>query len=162
MEKKDICMEVDIAISKNDNAVPFRATTEFLTRKQNLPSKSYILTGSDSHQIHEENLNIIRSMTEEEIIEEREKIMTTMDPAIIAYLKSRRKKVLQNHNPTIKEQNETANDINLEELESPSEILTNPKAEKWLNFDVIEANKLAWMKNINIPQIKKSDKFEAR
>lgn len=158
-------MEVDnkIVTSKKSNTMLFKATTENSTTKQNLPSKSYILTGSDSHQIHEENLNIIRGMTEAEIIKEREKIMTTMDPAIIGYLKSRRKKeIIQNCNPTIKEQNEAADMVNLEELETPSEILNDPKAEKWLNFDVVEANKLAWMKNISIPKMKKMDKFEAR
>nr|CAI5819455.1 unnamed protein product [Callosobruchus analis] len=85
-----------------------------------------------------------------------------MDPAIVAYLKSRRKKeVFENRNPTIKEQNEAAEDVKIEDIKTTQEILTQPKAEKWLNFEIIENNKLAWMKEVDIPQLRK-DKFEAR
>lgn len=129
----------------------------------NLPSQSFILTGSDSNQIHEENLNMMQQMTEEEIIEEQERLIATMDPAIVAFLKSRRKKeVLENRNPTIKEQNEAAENIEVEEIESTAELLAQPKADKWLNFDVFETNKLAWMKNVDISKIKKSEEYEAR
>lgn len=137
--------------------------SSLFTKKPNLPLKSYILSGSDSAQIHEENLNVMKNMTEDEIREEREKLIETLDPAILAYLKSRRKnEVLQNRNPTIKEQNEAAAHVKMEEIETASEILGQPKAEKWLNFDVVEINKLAWMKDIDIPKLKKSEKFEAR
>lgn len=135
----------------------------FVSKKQNLPVKSYILTGSESDHIHEENLNVIRNMTEEEITEEREKLISTMDPAIIAYLKSKRKKeIIKNDIPTIKEQNEAAEDVKIEEIDTACEILGQNHAEKWLNFNVVEANKLAWMKNFDIPKLKKSDNFEAR
>ncbi|CAH1966199.1 unnamed protein product [Acanthoscelides obtectus] len=131
-------------------------------KKKNLPSQSYILTGSDSKQIHEENLGVMQNMSEEEITEERERLIQTMDPAIIAYLKSRRKKeMLENRNPTIKEQNEAAEDVKIEDIETTKEILAHPKAEKWLNFEVVENNKLAWMKEIDIPQLKNGT-FEAR
>lgn len=132
-------------------------------KTESLSSQSYILTGSDSKQIHEENLEVMKSMSEEEILEEREKLMSTMDPAIIAFLKSRRKKeVIKNRNPTIKEQNMAAENITLEEIETPAELLMQPNAEKWLNFNIVEANKLTWMKDVDIPKIDKSKQFEAR
>lgn len=130
---------------------------------KNLPSQSFILTGSDSKQIHEENLDLIKQMTETEIIEEREKLLATMDPAIVGFLKSRRKTNMpENRNPSIKEQNVAAADVVVEEINTTAELLAQPRAEKWLNFDVIETNKLAWMKNVDIPKIKKSEKYEAR
>lgn len=154
---QDLPMELDNAIKDTDDK---KICSE---SNKSLPTKSYILTETERAQIHEDNLNIMKGMTEEEIKEEREKLIASMDPAIIMYLKSRRKKeILQNRNPTIKEQNQAAEDVNIEELETPSEILARPKADKWLNFDVVETNKLAWMKNIDIPNIKKSGKFEAR
>lgn len=159
-------MEVDIKEDKSD-AIGYENTgkdfIQLSKEKQNLPSKSYILNGSDSGQIHEENLNIMRNMTEEEIKEERNRLFETMDPAIIAYLKSKRKKeIVQNNNPTIQEQNEAAEDVKLEDIDMATEVLAQPKSEKWLNFDIVESNKLAWMKNVDIPNMKNFENYEAR
>ncbi|KAJ8975453.1 hypothetical protein NQ317_000702 [Molorchus minor] len=52
--------------------------------------------------------------------------------------------------------------MKIEEIETPAELLIQPSAERWLNFDVIEPNKLAWMKNVDIPKLTKSKEFEAR
>lgn len=155
-----------VPISENTLVIKERkesATGSNTIMNKHFPTQSYILSGADSKQIHEENVNIIKSLSEKEIMEEREKLMSTMDPALIAFLKTRRsKEVLQNRNPTIKEQNEAAEDIQIEDIEPAKEILTEPKAENWLNFDVVETNKLAWMKNVDIPKIKATEKFEAR
>lgn len=127
-----------------------------------LPEQSYILQGQESRQIHEENLRLLSGMSQEEIIKERQKLIETMDPAIIAYLKSKRaKQKVETRNPSIKEQNEAA-DVDIEEIETPAELLKQPKAEKWLNFDVVESNKLAWMKNVVVPKIEKDKQYEAR
>lgn len=163
-------MEVDTnapitqcSVFVEENKEPTTSIKNGASNNKNLPNKSFILTGSDSNQIHQENLDLMKQMTEAEIIEEREKLIATMDPAIVAYLKSKRKREVQeNRNPTIKEQNEAADDIIVEEIETTADLLTQPKSEKWLNFDTVETNKLAWMKNIDIPKIIKSEKYEAR
>ena len=92
--------------------------------------------------------------------------METMDPAIIAFLKNRRQKVEAevkvNRNPTIEEQNAAARNMEVEDIDTTSEILKNPDAEKWLNFKVFESSKLAWMKGVEVPKIEKSRSYEAR
>lgn len=52
--------------------------------------RSTILTSSDRQQIHTENMNKLESMSEEEILAERQKLLSTLDPALIQYLKSQR------------------------------------------------------------------------
>ncbi|KAJ8946888.1 hypothetical protein NQ318_008244 [Aromia moschata] len=172
MKKEETPMEIDtlpidestlIIKEKSENIPASSKVNKQNLKKVELPTQSYVLSGSDSRDIHEENLNIMKSMSEEEIREEREKLIATMDPAIVAFLKSRRKKEInENRNPTIKEQNEAASDINIEEIQTPSELLKQPSAEKWLNFDIIETNKLAWMKDMDVPKVDKSKQFEAR
>lgn len=121
----------------------------------NLPSESIILSGRDRDQIHQQNLDILKTMSEQEIIEEREKLMATMDPAIVAFLKTKRKELetTQTQPPPITEKH----DIKIEEIE----LLKQPEADKWIHFDSIETSKLAWMKTIEIPK-NTSDSYEAR
>ncbi|KAJ8961047.1 hypothetical protein NQ314_005976 [Rhamnusium bicolor] len=169
IKKDEVPMDTEITKSilvireKNENIPLSNITVKPNMRNEYLPSQSYILTGSDREQIHEENVNVLKNMSEQEILEEREKLLATMDPAIVAFLKSRRKnEIIESRTPTIKEQNDAAEDMDIEEIETPVELLTQPSAEKWLNFDTIETNKLAWMKSVDIPKIDKSKQFEAR
>ncbi|KAJ8917851.1 hypothetical protein NQ315_010764 [Exocentrus adspersus] len=172
MKNEELPMETDtVPLTENALRIQERTSVEAAADEvavsklpdASLPSQSYVLTGSDSKQIHEENLQVMKSMTEQEILEERQKLIATMDPAIVAFLKSRRKKeVLQNRNPTIKEQNTAFGNIQVEEIETPAELLKQPTAERWLNFDTVETSKLAWMKDVDIPEINKSKQFEAR
>ncbi|EFA10420.1 RNA polymerase II-associated protein 1 [Tribolium castaneum] len=129
-----------------------------------LPSQSFVLSGSEKDSIHAENVQKMRGMSEEEILEERERLMATMDPAIIAFLKSRRREqdARMNRTPTIQEQNEAAENMDVDEIETASEILKQPQAEKWLNFKTLETGKLAWMKGVEMPKIDKNKSFEAR
>lgn len=129
-----------------------------------LPSQSFVVSGSERDSIHAENIAKMKEMSEDEILEERQRLIATMDPAIIAFLKSRRQKedTKMNRTPTIQEQNEAAENMEIDEIETASEILKQPKAEKWLNFKTVETGKLAWMKSIEMPKIDKKQSFEAR
>ncbi|CAG9862069.1 unnamed protein product [Phyllotreta striolata] len=152
----DSSMEVDnVVINEN----PSTNSKNFTA---NLPMQSYILSGSEGTSIHEENLNIMKNMTEEELIEEKEKLMSMMDPAIVQFLRSKRNKaIVETTGPSISEQNEVAEDIKIEEIATTSEILNQPLSDNWLNFNVVETNKLAWMRSVDIPKLK-AEKFEAR
>lgn len=138
------------------------SSKSFTQNINNLPKQSYILTGSDKNDIHEENLNKLKQMTEEEIMEEKEKLQATLDPAIIQFLRSRRKKESVKTVSSIPNQNKIGDDVNIEDLQAPVQILSQPDAEKWLNFDTIETNKLAWMKDVDIPKMKENKNYEAR
>lgn len=130
------------------------------------PSGSCILTGTDKDQIHEENMEKLKSMPENEILEEREKLLATMDPAIVAFLKSRRKelkKVEATEVPSISCLNQAGRDTNLEDIEASVQLLNQPESEKWLHFDIVETNKLAWMKDVFVSKSAENKKeYEAR
>jgi len=57
---------------------------------------SQILTGDglekkeDASNLHEENMNTLRQMSEQEIIEEQNKLTQSLDPKLVQFLKSRR------------------------------------------------------------------------
>ncbi|CAH1115181.1 unnamed protein product [Psylliodes chrysocephalus] len=163
METDTIPIDIEtIVIKEKTDPSTSKTNVSTSSKSEHLPSESSILSGSESKSIHQENLNIIKNMTQEELNDEREKLISMMDPAIIQFLRSRKKKdVIKTRNLPISEQNKAGEDMNVEEMETTADILTQPMADRWLNFDVVEANKLAWMKNIDIPKMK-ADKFEAR
>lgn len=129
-----------------------------------IPSSSNIITGNDREQIHLENIARLKSMSEKEILEEREKLLTTLDPAIVAFIKSKHKKIKEEQTgvKAIAEMNEAGRQVSLEEIETPSEILNRPEAEKWVNFNTVETSKLAWMKSVECKEKIVKAEFEAR
>lgn len=132
--------------------------------KPRWPDESNVLTGTDKHKIHEENMEKLRSMSEKEILEEKEKLLSTLDPAIVAFLKSRRKelKVADTEVPSISNLNQAGRDTTLEDIKASVHLLNQPESEKWLHFDVFETNKLAWMKDVAVSETTKKKEYEAR
>lgn len=130
----------------------------------NVPSSSTIVTGSEKDQIHLENVQKLKTMSEKDILEEKERLIATMDPAIVAFLRSKREKnkfaaVTTN---AIAEKNEAGKDVDVEEIEASKEILHQPKSEKWIHFNNVETSKLAWMKDIKISKTENKKEYEAR
>ncbi|XP_050310873.1 RNA polymerase II-associated protein 1 isoform X2 [Anthonomus grandis grandis] len=124
---------------------------------------SFALTDSDREQIHAQNLHVLNQMTDEEKLSEREKLLGSLDPALIQFLRDQRAKKLEEEEEigvrnSIQEQNEAAS----EEVEVANELLQEADAGNWLNFDQVEATKLAWMKDFNPETDLKSENFEAR
>lgn len=52
--------------------------------------------------------------------------------------------------------------VGIDQLEVPKKILSKPESAGWLHFNEFEANKLAWMKDVNTADLKKDKEFEAR
>lgn len=117
-------------------------------------------------QIHEENVAKLSDMSPQEILEAREQLLSTTDPAIVRYLRSRRKK--QDpvggafRDAAVSEQNEAAQGVDLREMAAPLELVSHPQAQKWLHFDSVEPAKLLWMKDLEVAKIKKEESYEAR
>lgn len=113
--------------------------------------------------IHEENSQTLSAMSVEEIRDERDKLLKSMDPKLIEYLRSKGKK-------------EVIDDVKMEESSSVKEeeaprsfdempdILKEENAKNWLNMDVFEPEKLEWTRDINkINKIlKPGETYEAR
>ncbi|KAF2882598.1 hypothetical protein ILUMI_23566 [Ignelater luminosus] len=153
--KENQPMDISYDIKQNVNI-------DLNNKVTNIPQQSYILTGNEKDEIHKQNVEILKQMSEKDILEERNKLLSTMDPAIVAFLRAKRKDENQSRTVSIAEQNEAAENISIEEIESSKEIVTHPEAEKWLNFDRIETGKLAWMTEFEIPKVEKGKTYEAR
>ncbi|XP_076265671.1 RNA polymerase II-associated protein 1 isoform X1 [Rhynchophorus ferrugineus] len=157
--------EMPLVVKENlkDDCIVTKA--ENRTQKETTAQISSVLTTADKRTIHEENINKLKAMSSEEILAEKEQLVSSMDPALIQFLRSRKARKGEgnkNRNPTIHEQNEAAETIAMEELDAPKEILSKPESEGWLNFNKFEASKLAWMKDIKVRDLKKTTGFEAR
>ncbi|XP_037939510.1 uncharacterized protein LOC119672520 [Teleopsis dalmanni] len=128
-------------------------------------------------EVHSENLKLITDMDDDKIMEERRQLLKDLDPSTIEFIKNMRKrktsaitkvennpisesKDIQDTNPTT-----TTPTLSLLPDECPAvELLEQSTAENWINFDVIEKEKLEWMREIPMKaaKLKSGEKFEAR
>ena len=101
---------------------------------------------SEIENIHNENINRLKHMTKEEILEEQEKLRASLDPNLLDFLQSRKRK---KDNPTDKEViSETDSSLELETSDLDIDIqslLGEAKRQKWKHFDVLESEKIEWM-----------------
>ncbi|KAH1017245.1 RNA polymerase II-associated protein 1 [Dendroctonus ponderosae] len=156
-------MQLQIRENKLDGSVT--VSTSSSTKVSTAAERSTVLSSSDRQQIHSQNLETLHSMSAEEILAEKEKLLASLDPAIVQFLRAQSSKPnteSETRNKTIKEQNEAAEEMSVDQLDVPKEILSRPDAAGWLNFNEFEANKLAWMQNMPITSLKKTEGFEAR
>ncbi|GAB0092433.1 RNA polymerase II-associated protein 1 [Sergentomyia squamirostris] len=124
--------------------------------------RSFILTGEESSSIHDENVKMLSQMTKEDIEKEREKIMKSLDPKILEFIKSKRK--VEGSKPfTDSPKASTTSGSNQVEIPDLN-ILQTDERQNWLHFDQYEADKFKWMTEIStkIPKINPGQSFEAR
>ncbi|XP_058447793.1 RNA polymerase II-associated protein 1 [Malaya genurostris] len=115
----------------------------------------------DAQQIHEENLQKLNQMSEDEILKEKQYLMNTMDPKLLEFLKSRNK----NNAPNPKPQTAPAEKIEEKSVETTDlDVLKLEGSDQWINFDILEPEKLEWTKNIqkSLNDLKPGESFEAR
>uniref|UniRef100_A0A1B0EZK4 RNA polymerase II-associated protein 1 N-terminal domain-containing protein n=1 Tax=Phlebotomus papatasi TaxID=29031 RepID=A0A1B0EZK4_PHLPP len=121
--------------------------------------KSFILTGAESSAIHEENLKVLSQMSQEEIKKEREKLMKSLDPKLLAFIRSKRQTPQEMEVEEVPE-GSSATKINLPDVN----VLQSEERKNWLHFDKFEPDKFQWMADVskNIPKLKPGQSFEAR
>ncbi|XP_030572712.1 RNA polymerase II-associated protein 1 isoform X1 [Drosophila novamexicana] len=164
--------------SKSIFAQKFNANQKLTVSRQNdsqnikhdktLPVASAIVQDAKlSNEIHAENLNILSQMREEEILAERQKLLSSLDPALIELLVKKRQS--QKANPTMPKPLPTELQLSpapttLTDSNPAHELLQQSDEGNWLNFNLIEEHKLAWMRDIpaRIAQIKPGQQFNAR
>ncbi|NXM00645.1 RPAP1 protein, partial [Tyrannus savana] len=138
----------------------------------------------EAEAIHKENLEKLRSMSEEEILQEQARLLAQLDPSLVAFLKSQRgnnegqKKELkmeQNRPEEFVEslpvaQHGTRSSLSMQELglEESLRKEENTKVEitdddlpvkprkEWIHMDSVEFEKLEWMKDLPSPRQKKT------
>ncbi|EDO48627.1 predicted protein, partial [Nematostella vectensis] len=122
---------------------------------------------SEAVRIHHENVERLAGVSHEEIIAERERLMTSLDPALLAFLQSRTKQTTEPKlNQAIPEPDRSgpekhvhfANDVSVvsveggvEQLESVRELVQQTAKQRWVHMDGLEPDKLEWMKDCPPP-----------
>ncbi|CAH0402933.1 unnamed protein product [Chilo suppressalis] len=149
---------------KNDKTNSFKEPT-------NLPRKRFVLSSEEANEIHNENINILSKMTEDEILQERQKLLSTLDPKLVEYLKTKRKPLsaeyLEHEKDYVRKETEKM-DLqqsvdNDDDILWENDILSHPSLNKWLHFDSLEKDKLEWMKGIKqSKKVQPNEPYEAR
>lgn len=132
--------------------------------KSDFGSKSHIVQCTDAGSIHKENSEYLQKMEENHILAEQTRLLNTMDPSIVKFLKDKRKAAQKMEKPA-------SNDIEMDEkkpkidaMPSNLDVLADENSKKWVHFDVIEPAKLEWMRDLpnNMPDLKAGEQYEAR
>ncbi|XP_039292204.1 RNA polymerase II-associated protein 1 isoform X2 [Nilaparvata lugens] len=142
---------------------------------------SRIVEGPEASAIHRENVERLAGMSEQEITEERNKLLTEMNPGLIAFLKARRSKGSPDTTNSTSSNSQTCSSTNsgktvcfdlkpessngseaMETEESvPAEV--NQLATKWPNMGNVEKEKFDWMSELPKPEPPPPDQpFNAR
>lgn len=119
-----------------------------------------------NENFEDENVKTLSGMTQEEILEEQAKLLKSMDPKLVEFVRSKRK---SNEQPQSSPRNSPrksaakfpkAADDDLPALD----FLKTDEAKKWLHFDVLEPEKLEWTRNIEktFANLKPGESYEAR
>ncbi|NXC39568.1 RPAP1 protein, partial [Penelope pileata] len=140
----------------------------------------------EAQAIHRENLEKLQSMSQEEILQEQERLLAQLDPSLVAFLKSRRGGNVGQKNELKMEQNRTeefvesltvpqhgvgaslsVQESGLEEsvrreentkMEITDDDLPVKPRKEWIHMDNVEFEKLEWMKDLPSPRQKKTKK----
>ncbi|XP_078594205.1 RNA polymerase II-associated protein 1-like isoform X3 [Branchiostoma floridae x Branchiostoma japonicum] len=148
---------------------------------------------TEVHQIHQENIARLSTMTEEQIQQERDKLLQTLDPSLIQFLASKKKHQStgetqhtsnespltapvgtadQAHVPTaglsavsslseeerlrsLVSEQDNSEDVLLAEMDTGvplQEQVPIQSSKDWLNMDIVEHEKLEWMKDLPAPK----------
>lgn len=123
-----------------------------------------VLGETEASIIHQENLDKMISMGEENILKEQQQLLNRLSPELIAFLKKKKKsrstmssQLLENKESLPKQKQTTSESENFEIKEIKE--LTNPH---WLHMDKIEKEKYHWMSSL--PPIKEiqGQSYQAR
>ncbi|KAH8296600.1 hypothetical protein KR054_008495 [Drosophila jambulina] len=130
-----------------------------------------------AQEIHEENLNVISQMSEQDILAERERLLASLDPSLISFLtkkrQSKQKPVDNKKTPVLIEapaqppkatQSSSEAVTSLPDSSPALELLKRSDEGNWVNFNLVEDHKLAWMRDIpaKMRELKPGQQFDAR
>lgn len=146
-------------------------TIEAESNKLIHPEHSILVEGSLGSEVHEENINMLKKMTEEEILAEKARLESTLDPDLIKFLKAKKSSAsheisttsidvntmeidesesskTSTENPTATHEATMDCEAGSEPPNQVSEIIEQATAKGWVHMDDVEPDKLEWMKDI--------------
>lgn len=111
-----------------------------------------------------ENADYLQNLGEEEILQERNRLLGSMDPSIVQFLKGKRKAKLPKVTENVSSDVEMKETKPLAESMPDIDVLKDENSKNWLHFDVVEPAKLEWMRDLpkNMPELKPGEQYEAR
>ncbi|KAL1457674.1 hypothetical protein WDU94_007879 [Cyamophila willieti] len=112
--------------------------------KDTFGETSVLLSGQDKDTIHQENVEKLSKMTTKQILSEQENLLSELDPGLVEFLKSRKKKGKLS-------ETESAMDVETQPTEVKLETIPDVVSEianKWPHMDVIEDEKLKWIEDV--------------
>ncbi|XP_014612056.1 PREDICTED: RNA polymerase II-associated protein 1 [Polistes canadensis] len=152
-----------------DNSTKMECEEEFDKTKN---EGSDLVLNSIAEEVHQENLEKLREMTQEEILMEKSKLESSLDPELIKFIKNRRKvkTKMEVNKPDVRSGNLNGEECvrnkkndsscydqaevmecenNIENVPKPCiEILKEAKNKGWVHLDTVEVDKLQWMQDI--------------
>ncbi|KAG6443117.1 hypothetical protein O3G_MSEX002660 [Manduca sexta] len=157
-----------------DIDIPSTSKTVSESNKLNLPAKSYVVTSKEAEKIHTENVRVLEKMSEKEILDEQQKLLSSLDPKLVEFIKSKRNTQTTDNKskPTAKQDISTR--VEKMDTSEPTpapihdtlwenDILSHPEVNKWLHFDSLEKDKFEWMKGVEeSKKINPDEPYEAR
>ncbi|XP_050072117.1 RNA polymerase II-associated protein 1 [Anopheles maculipalpis] len=128
---------------------------------------SALLEGWDATEIHNDNMRKLNQMSIEEINKERNHLLNTLDPKLVEFLKARKKPSTDTSvkDPVVeKQRTEGKKCSNPALVPAGMEVLKEKGSEQWINFDVLEPEKLEWTKDIerSVKELNPGESYEAR
>lgn len=132
--------------------------------KMDFGLQSRIVENADAPSIHKENEEFLTKMGENEILQEQQRLLSTMDPSIVEFLKGKRKAKLPKVTENVALDVEMKSANQQSDVSTDLEVLQDGNSKNWLHFDVIEPAKLEWMRDLpkNLPDLKPGEQYEAR
>ncbi|KAM4690515.1 RNA polymerase II-associated protein 1 [Rhinophrynus dorsalis] len=146
--------------------------------------KPHLITGEglrsaagheEARRIHEENVEKLKALSPEEIMQERNRLLSQLDPKLVAFLKSKRENKVVREDSSTDRASADPQTFHLETTQSPSEKITSAQTPRgdgeklmdlsgddlpikpqkdWIHMETVEFEKLEWTKDL--PQIRQN------
>lgn len=122
--------------------------------KTSFGDTSFILSGPEASDIHNENIQKLTSMSDEELLNAKNELICSMDGKLIEFLKSKRNKDYTDGKYDLKQKDsdrvklintQNITDDKMKHLSYMKDLVNNG-----LNMDVIEEEKLGWTGDVNV------------
>ncbi|CAB3359660.1 Hypothetical predicted protein [Cloeon dipterum] len=120
---------------------------------------------SEAEKIHIESMKKLSELSEEQILEEKNRLMATLKPETLSFFARRKAKVATVPEEPSRSSQKSMKIEETKELLADDEDLPIPvnEAHKWLHMDVVETEKLKWMKKLPQPKpLAPGDTYPAR
>ncbi|XP_014250012.1 RNA polymerase II-associated protein 1 [Cimex lectularius] len=145
---------------KNIADPPVKEEHKTNTNSNQFGERSYVCSTAEADSIHLENVEKLSSMSQEELILERQKLLSTLDPELVEYLKSRRTKYSSVTPMETSEEEEQRQDVEVKPALEEEDVknLVN----KYPHMDVVEDEKLQWIGELPKDVQPPKDSYSAR